>query len=150
MFAIGARFLLNGMFCDYAIQKEIAKATQFCHKQAATMDTNAVGVADLTHAELYELVFQLKQCNESAPEEMRRLLQEQPELARAIAQAQLKLGMVRERQDDDSTNAPTNAVVRIRDLPLAMLRVHGRHGTYINGLCVYTLCMFGNRACRMT
>ncbi|GAB9463932.1 Transcription termination and cleavage factor c-terminal domain [Globisporangium polare] len=80
------------------------------------MDTNAVGVADLTHAELYELVFQLKQCNESAPEEMRRLLQEQPELARAIAQAQLKLGMVRERQDDDSTNAPTNAVGVSNDL----------------------------------
>lgn len=58
---------------------------------------NAVSVLELPPAELYELVYHLKQCNESAPEEMRRLLQEQPEFARAVAQAQLKLGMVRER-----------------------------------------------------
>lgn len=67
-------------------------------------------IADLSYAELYELVYQLKQCNESAPEETRRLLQEQPEFARAIAQAQLKLGLVRERQDD-SVQTPVNAVV---------------------------------------
>ncbi|KAF1324004.1 Transcription termination and cleavage factor c-terminal domain, partial [Globisporangium splendens] len=72
-------------------------------------------VADLTYAELYELVYQLKQCNESAPEETRRLLQEQPEFARAIAQAQLKLGLVRDRQDE-STVAPANAVGVSNDL----------------------------------
>lgn len=69
---------------------------------------DVVGVADLSAAELYELVYQLKQCNESAPEETRRLLQEQPEFARALAQAQLKLGMVAERRE---ATAPVNAVV---------------------------------------
>lgn len=73
-----------------------------------------VGVADLAAAELYELVYQLKQCNESAPEETRRLLQEQPEFARALAQAQLKLGMVVERRE---AAAPVNAVVRARERP---------------------------------
>uniref|UniRef100_K3X052 Transcription termination and cleavage factor C-terminal domain-containing protein n=1 Tax=Globisporangium ultimum (strain ATCC 200006 / CBS 805.95 / DAOM BR144) TaxID=431595 RepID=K3X052_GLOUD len=72
-------------------------------------------VADLSFAELYELVYQLKQCNESAPEETRRLLQEQPEFARAIAQAQLKLGLVRDRQDESSV-APANAVGVSNDL----------------------------------
>lgn len=70
----------------------------------------ATSVAELSAPELYELVFQLKQCNESAPEETRRLLQEQPELARAIAQAQLKLGLVKERAA--SAAPPANAVVR--------------------------------------
>ncbi|TYZ60775.1 hypothetical protein PybrP1_005055 [[Pythium] brassicae (nom. inval.)] len=72
-----------------------------------------VGVADLAPAELYELVFQLKQCNESAPEETRRLLQEQPEFARALAQAQLKLGMVAERRE---AAAPVNGVGVSTDL----------------------------------
>lgn len=71
---------------------------------------NAVSVLELPPAELYELVYHLKQCNESAPEEMRRLLQEQPEFARAVAQAQLKLGMVRERAANAAPAA--NGVVR--------------------------------------
>lgn len=83
------------------------------------MEAKATGVAELTAAELYELVYQLKQCNESAPEETRRLLQEQPEFARAIAQAQLKLGMIKERAA--SAPAAMNAVVR-----LALVRLVGR------------------------
>lgn len=102
------------------------------------MDTRAEGVADLTHAELYELVFQLKQCNESAPEEMRRLLQDQPEFARAIAQAQLKLGMVRERQDD-STNAPVNAVVMNQIYGLQCCMCTANMGKCIDGVCLVTL-----------
>ncbi|KAG7398690.1 hypothetical protein PHYBOEH_010640 [Phytophthora boehmeriae] len=70
-------------------------------------------VADLSPAELYELVYQLKQCNESAPAETRRLLQDHPELARAIAQAQLKLGMIKERT---SAPAPANAIGVSNDL----------------------------------
>lgn len=76
------------------------------------METKATSVADLSHAELYELVYQMKQCNESAPAETRRLLQDHPELARAIAQAQLKLGMVKER----TSAAPANAIGVSNDL----------------------------------
>ncbi|RLN54138.1 hypothetical protein BBJ28_00016040 [Nothophytophthora sp. Chile5] len=78
------------------------------------MEAKATSVADLSFAELYELVYQLKQCNESAPEETRRLLQDQPEFARAIAQAQLKLGMIKERTA--SASAPANAIGVSNDL----------------------------------
>lgn len=74
----------------------------------------AVGVADLTSTELYELVYHLKQCNESAPEEMRRVLQEQPEFARAIAQAQLKLRLIKD--EPVVTQTKTNAVGVSTDL----------------------------------
>jgi hypothetical protein len=70
----------------------------------------ATSVADLTEVEVYELVYQLKQCNESDPAETRRLLQDHPELARAVAQAQLRLGMIKERTA--SAPAPANAIVR--------------------------------------
>ncbi|TMW66034.1 hypothetical protein Poli38472_003799 [Pythium oligandrum] len=70
-----------------------------------------VSVAELSAAELYELVFHLKQCNESAPEEMRRLLQEQPEFARAVAQAQLQLGMIKEQEPATKQRAPNAAGV---------------------------------------
>ncbi|CCI50322.1 hypothetical protein ABG067_000850 [Albugo candida] len=52
-------------------------------------------ISEYSDEELYELLYYLKQCNESAPEEMRLLLQEQPEFTRAIAQAQLRLGQVK-------------------------------------------------------
>ncbi|RLN71551.1 hypothetical protein BBJ28_00013237 [Nothophytophthora sp. Chile5] len=78
------------------------------------MEAKATSVAELSFAELYELVYQLKQCNESAPEETRRLLQDQPEFARAIAQAQLKLGMIKERAA--SASAPANAIGVSNDL----------------------------------
>ncbi|DAZ93432.1 TPA: hypothetical protein N0F65_000083 [Lagenidium giganteum] len=76
---------------------------------------DAKAIADWTHAELYELVHHMKQCNESAPEETRRLLQEQPEFARAIAQAQLKLGLIKE-PNPAQAQAPTNAVGVSTDL----------------------------------
>nr|CCA26274.1 conserved hypothetical protein [Albugo laibachii Nc14] len=53
-------------------------------------------ISDYSDEALYELLYYLKQCNESAPEEMRRLLQEKTEFARAIAQAQLRLGQVKQ------------------------------------------------------
>ncbi|KAK1932402.1 hypothetical protein P3T76_011986 [Phytophthora citrophthora] len=71
-------------------------------------------VKDLTDAEVYELVYQLKQCNESDPAETRRLLQDHPELARAVAQAQLRLGMIKERTA--SAPAPANAIGVSNDL----------------------------------
>ncbi|POM76110.1 RRM domain containing hypothetical protein [Phytophthora palmivora] len=69
----------------------------------------STSVKDLTEAEVYELVYMLKQCNESDPAETRRLLQDHPELARAVAQAQLRLGMIKERTA--SAPAPANAIV---------------------------------------
>lgn len=78
------------------------------------METKATSVKDLTDAEVYELVYQLKQCNESDPAETRRLLQDHPELARAVAQAQLRLGMIKERAA--SASAPINAIGVSNDL----------------------------------
>ncbi|KAI9998899.1 hypothetical protein PInf_003561 [Phytophthora infestans] len=78
------------------------------------METEATSVKDLTDAEVYELVYQLKQCNESDPAETRRLLQDHPELARAVAQAQLRLGMIKERAA--SASAPINAIGVSNDL----------------------------------
>lgn len=74
----------------------------------------ATCVTDLTHAEVYELVYQLKQCNESDPAETRRLLQDHPELARTVAQAQLRLGMIKER-----TASAANAIVSCLCLTIA-------------------------------
>ncbi|KAG2761265.1 hypothetical protein JG687_00006828 [Phytophthora cactorum] len=78
------------------------------------MEGKATSVKDLTEAEVYELVYQLKQCNESDPAETRRLLQDHPELARAVAQAQLRLGMIKERTA--SASAPINAIGVSNDL----------------------------------
>ncbi|KAG7387094.1 hypothetical protein PHYPSEUDO_014748 [Phytophthora pseudosyringae] len=78
------------------------------------MEAKATSVKDLTDAEVYELVYQLKQCNESDPAETRRLLQDHPELARAVAQAQLRLGMIKERTA--SASAPANAIGVSNDL----------------------------------
>ncbi|KAL3667249.1 hypothetical protein V7S43_007482 [Phytophthora oleae] len=78
------------------------------------MEAKATSVKDLTDAEVYELVYQLKQCNESDPVETRRLLQDHPELARAVAQAQLQLGMIKERTA--SAPAPANAIGVSNDL----------------------------------
>ncbi|TDH73457.1 hypothetical protein CCR75_007991 [Bremia lactucae] len=78
------------------------------------MELKATSVKDLTDAEVYELVYQLKQCNESDPAETRRLLQDHPELARAVAQAQLRLGMIKERTS--SAPAPANAIGVSNDL----------------------------------
>ncbi|KAG1689877.1 hypothetical protein DVH05_001911 [Phytophthora capsici] len=78
------------------------------------MEAKVTGVKDLTDAEVYELVYQLKQCNESDPAETRRLLQDHPELARAVAQAQLRLGMIKERTA--SAPAPANAIGVSNDL----------------------------------
>ncbi|KAG6586536.1 Transcription termination and cleavage factor C-terminal domain [Phytophthora cinnamomi] len=78
------------------------------------MEAKATSVKDLTDAEVYELVYQLKQCNESDPAETRRLLQDHPELARAVAQAQLRLGMIKERTA--SAQAPANAIGVSNDL----------------------------------
>ncbi|KAE8895372.1 hypothetical protein PF005_g862 [Phytophthora fragariae] len=78
------------------------------------MEAKATSVKDLTDAEVYELVYQLKQCNESDPAETRRLLQDHPELARAVAQAQLRLGMIKERTA--SAPAPANAIGVSNDL----------------------------------
>ncbi|KAE9017336.1 hypothetical protein PR003_g3961 [Phytophthora rubi] len=78
------------------------------------MEAKATSVKDLTDTEVYELVYQLKQCNESDPAETRRLLQDHPELARAVAQAQLRLGMIKERTA--SAPAPANAIGVSNDL----------------------------------
>eukprot|EP00644_Phytophthora_capsici_P003689 jgi/Phyca11/129255/e_gw1.82.140.1 len=78
------------------------------------MEAKVTSVKDLTDAEVYELVYQLKQCNESDPAETRRLLQDHPELARAVAQAQLRLGMIKERTA--SAPAPANAIGVSNDL----------------------------------
>ncbi|EGZ25866.1 hypothetical protein PHYSODRAFT_479519 [Phytophthora sojae] len=78
------------------------------------MEAKATSVKDLTDAEVYELVYQLKQCNESDPVETRRLLQDHPELARAVAQAQLRLGMIKERTA--SAAAPANTIGVSNDL----------------------------------
>lgn len=78
------------------------------------MEAKVTSVKDLTDAEVYELVYQLKQCNESDPAETRRLLQDHPELARAVAQAQLRLGMIKERAA--SALAPVNAIGVSNDL----------------------------------
>jgi hypothetical protein len=67
-------------------------------------------ITDLSQEELYELLHHLQQCNESAPEETRRMLQEQPEFARAIAQAQLKLGLIKQTT---VTAAQEGTLVRI-------------------------------------
>ncbi|KAI9920709.1 hypothetical protein PsorP6_000518 [Peronosclerospora sorghi] len=78
------------------------------------MEVKVTSVKDLTEDEVYELVYQLKQCNESDPAETRRLLQDHPELARAVAQAQLRLGMI---QDRTATGpAPANAIGVSHDL----------------------------------
>ena len=74
------------------------------------MKVDVTRVKDLTDAEVYEMVYQLKQCNESDPAETRRLLQDHPELARAVAQAQLRLGMIKEGTAAGS--ASTNTIVR--------------------------------------
>ncbi|KAJ0396533.1 hypothetical protein P43SY_003744 [Pythium insidiosum] len=71
-------------------------------------------ITELSAAELYELIHHLKQCNESAPEEMRRLLQEQPEFARAVAQAMLKMGMIKDTPS--ATQHAANAVGVSNDL----------------------------------
>ncbi|GLD92539.1 hypothetical protein PINS_up023343 [Pythium insidiosum] len=71
-------------------------------------------ITELSSAELYELIHHLKQCNESAPEEMRRLLQEQPEFARALAQAMLKMGMIKDTPS--TTQHAANAVGVSNDL----------------------------------
>ena len=73
------------------------------------MNVEATSVKDLPVADVYELVYQLKQCNESDLVETRRLLQDHPELARAVAQAQLQLGMIKERTASEP--APANAIV---------------------------------------
>lgn len=73
--------------------------------------TTVVSVTELSATELYELVYHFQQCNESAPEETRRLLQEQPEFARALAQAQLKLGLIKEQRTPTATPATNSAGV---------------------------------------
>ncbi|KAH7492336.1 hypothetical protein PRIC1_002206 [Phytophthora ramorum] len=78
------------------------------------METKATSVKDLSDDEVYELVYQLKQCNESDPAETRRLLQDHPELARAILQGQLRLGLIKERTA--SGPAPANAIGVSNDL----------------------------------
>ncbi|CAH0492697.1 hypothetical protein KXD40_000290 [Peronospora effusa] len=78
------------------------------------MEVKATSVKDLPVADVYELVYQLKQCNESDPVETRRLLQDHPELARAVAQAQLQLGMIKE--STASGPAPANTIGVSNDL----------------------------------
>ncbi|CAI5733278.1 unnamed protein product [Hyaloperonospora brassicae] len=78
------------------------------------MKVDVTRVKDLTDAEVYEMVYQLKQCNESDPAETRRLLQDHPELARAVAQAQLRLGMIKEGTAAGS--ASTNTIGVSNDL----------------------------------
>ena len=73
------------------------------------MKVDVTRVKDLMDAEVYEMVYQLKQCNESDPAETRRLLQDHPELARAVAQMQLRLGMIKEGTAAGS--ASTNTIV---------------------------------------
>ena len=75
-------------------------------KTKKKMDVKAI--ADLSSSELYELVHHLRQCNESAQEETRRILQEQPEFARAIAQAQLKLGMIKQTTTAPQATGPVS------------------------------------------
>lgn len=104
---------------------------------AVKMEAKATSVKDLTDAEVYELVYQLKQCNESDPVETRRLLQDHPELARAVAQAQLRLGMIKERTA--SAAAPANTIVRWLLLLLYLL---WRVLTYLVFVC--------GRVCRTT
>uniref|UniRef100_A0AAV1VI47 Transcription termination and cleavage factor C-terminal domain-containing protein n=1 Tax=Peronospora matthiolae TaxID=2874970 RepID=A0AAV1VI47_9STRA len=78
------------------------------------MKVDVTRVKDLTDAEVYEMVYQLKQCNESDPAETRRLLQDHPELARAVAQMQLRLGMIKEGTAAGS--ASTNTIGVSNDL----------------------------------
>jgi hypothetical protein len=91
-------------------------ADQFIGEKSSTsvrlkMASHVASVTELSPSELYELMYHLKQCNESAPEEMRRLLQEQPEFTRAVAQAQLKLGLIKEQQASAAQPATTAAGV---------------------------------------
>uniref|UniRef100_M4BFB9 Transcription termination and cleavage factor C-terminal domain-containing protein n=1 Tax=Hyaloperonospora arabidopsidis (strain Emoy2) TaxID=559515 RepID=M4BFB9_HYAAE len=78
------------------------------------MKVDVTRVKDLMDAEVYEMVYQLKQCNESDPAETRRLLQDHPELARAVAQMQLRLGMIKEGTAAGS--ASTNTIGVSNDL----------------------------------
>jgi len=61
----------------------------------AAMDLLTKRVADLTPTQMYEIMSQMKQMQQSDPTQARTLLTQNPQLALALFQAQLVLGMVK-------------------------------------------------------
>lgn len=71
----------------------------------AAMDLLTKRVADLTPTQMYEIMSQMKQMQQSDPTQARTLLIQNPQLSLALFQAQLVLGMVK----PPSSAAPAQA-----------------------------------------
>lgn len=75
----------------------------------AAMDLLTKRVADLTPTQMYEIMSQMKQMQQSDPTQARTLLIQNPQLSLALFQAQLVLGMVKPPSSAAPAQAPAAA-----------------------------------------